>query len=105
MDIDSSNRILIVDDKTGVGCYNRTVELAQRLSSFIEIRTLKDTSMQCNEGLTLVDFDSCIYRKNFEDYSGFANYSSRLLAQRLEQKFEHFWQFAKPSQELRRLSI
>jgi len=98
-------KILLANDKTGAGHYSQTLDLAQRLSSYIEIRTLKNSGIKINEALTLIDYSACIFRKNMSDFSGFASYNSRLLAQRLEHNFEHQWQFAKPSLELRRLAI
>lgn len=101
----SEIKILLADDKTGAGRHSQTLDLAQRLSSYIEIRTLKNSGIKVNESLTLVDHVACVFRKNMTDYSGFASYDSRILAQRLDFNFEHQWQFAKPSQELRRLAI
>ncbi len=98
-------KLLIADDKSGAGYYNPTIAMAQRLSSYIEIRTLKSTGVPLNEMLTLVDYSACIYRKHLSDCSGFANFNSRLLAERLRYNFDHHWQFAKVSQQLRRLAI
>jgi|GEM_PF-1411337 len=98
-------RILLADDKSGAGYYNPTINLAQRLNSYIEIRTLQRTGIHMKEMVTLVDYSASIYRKNLSDFSGFANFNSHLLSERMRNNFEHHWQFAKPSMHLRRLAI
>jgi N-acetylglutamate synthase-like GNAT family acetyltransferase len=98
-------KILLEDDKKGAGDYNPTIELAQKLTSFVEIRTIQNGAKKPNEMITTVDFNAGIYRKNLNNYTGFAHYNNHLVAQRLRDKFEQYWQFAKPSLQLRRLSI
>jgi len=97
-------RILLKDDKTGVGYFNPVVNLAQRLSSFVEIRSLRGNK-KVSEMITTVDFTAGIYRKNLDSFTGFATYNNHLIAQRLQDNYEKHWQFAKPSMETRRLSI
>lgn len=98
-------KILLEDDKKGAGHYNPTVELAQKLTSFIEIRTIQKGAKKPTEMITTVDFTAGIFRQNLNNYTGFAHYNNHLIAQRLRDKFEEHWQFAKPSMQLRRLSI
>jgi len=98
-------RILLEDGKAGAGHFNPLINLAQRLSSFVEIRSLPGNSNNFSEWVTLVDFSAGIYRKTLSSYTGFATYDNQLIAQRLIAKFEDQWQFAKPSIEFRRLAI
>lgn len=98
-------KLLIANDKLGSGYFNPSVNMAQRLSSYVEIRTLNNTGMRIREMITLVDYSACIFRKNVKDASGFASFHNRLLAERMRSNFDHHWQFAKHSQELRRLAI
>ena len=98
-------RILLEDDKKGAGHYNPTIELAQKLTSFIEIRTVQKGAKKPNEMITSVDFTAGIFRKDLDNYAGFAHYNNQLIAQRLRDKFDQHWQYAKPSMQLRRLSL
>ena len=98
-------KILLEDDKKGAGHYNPTIELSQKLTSFIEIRTIQTGAKKPNEMITTVDFTAGIHRKNLSNYTGFAHYNNHLTAQRLRDKYELYWQYAKPSLQLRRLSI
>lgn len=101
----ASIKILLEDDKVGAGHYNPTIELAQKLTSFIEIRAIPKGVKKNNELISCVDFTAGIFRKNSENYTGFAHYNNHLIAERLRNKFEQHWQFAKPSLQMRRLSI
>lgn len=98
-------RILLEDDKKGAGYYNPTIDLAQKLTSFVEIRCIPAGAKKPNEMITAVDFCAGILRKDLNNYAGFANYNNDLVAQRLRDKYEQYWQYAKPSMQLRRLSI
>ncbi len=101
----SEVRLLVANDKQGAGYYNPTIQMAQKLSSYVEVRTLQKTNVRLSEMITLVDFGGNIFRKNLSDYTGFANFNSRLISQRLCDNFEQQWQYARPSVELRRLAI
>lgn len=98
-------KILLGNDKLGAGYHNPCIALAQRLSSYIQIRSLKDTGVRMNEMITLVDFSACIYRKHLSDHNGFGCFHNRLLAERMRSSFDNHWQFGKVSMELRRLAI
>lgn len=98
-------RILLEDDKVGAGHYSPTIELAQKLTSFIEIRAIPKGVKKPTELITCVDFNAGIFRKDLSNYAGFAHYNNQLVAERLRDKFEQHWQYAKPSLQLRRLSI
>jgi N-acetylglutamate synthase-like GNAT family acetyltransferase len=98
-------RILLEDDKKGAGYYNPTIELAQKLTSFVEIRSIPPGAKKPNEMITTVDFGASILRKDLNNYAGFANYHNPVIAQRLRDKYEQYWQHATPSMQLRRLSI
>ena len=98
-------KLLIANDKLGAGYFNPSINLAQRLSSYIQVRTLNKTGLRINEMITLVDHSASIYRKSIKDHNGFACFHNRLLAERMRSNFDHHWQFAKQSQELRRLAI
>lgn len=98
-------RILLEDDKAGAGRFNPMINLAQRLTSFVEIRTLPPGAAKFKEMITLVDFSAGIYRKSMDSHIGFANYNNPMTAERLRDKFEKYWEFSNPSLETRRLTI
>lgn len=98
-------RIMLEDDRSGAGYHNPIIDLAQKLTSFIELRVIPRGALKPGEMITTVDFDGGIYRKNLDSYNGFVNYSNHLIAQRLRDNFDKHWEYAKPSANMRRLSI
>lgn len=98
-------RILLIDDRTGAGYHNPLIDLAQKLTSFIELRVIPRGASRPRDMITTVDFDAGIYRKDLDSYTGFVNYSNHMIAQRLRDSFDQHWQYAKPSANMRRLSI
>lgn len=98
-------KILLASDKQGAGQFNPCVNMAQRLSSYIQIRSLQANGTKLNEMITLVDHSASIYRRHIRDFSGFGYFHNRLLFERMKSNFDQHWQFAKPSVELRRLAI
>lgn len=98
-------RILLIDDRTGAGYHNPLIDLAQKLTSYMEIRVIPRGTSKPTEMMTTIDFDAGIYRKNLDAYSGFVNYANPMIAQRLRDNFDQFWERAKPSANMRRLSI
>jgi len=98
-------RILLEDDRTGSGYYSPIIDLAQKLTSFIEIRVIQPGATKPNEMISTVDVNGGIFRKDLNNYAGFANYNNHLIAERLRDKFDKHWQYAKPSMRLRRLSL
>lgn len=98
-------RILLANDKAGAGYFNPCIHLAQRLSSYFEIRTLQNTGLRMKEMVSLIDFNASIFRKNAQEVNGFGCFYNRLLYERMRSNYDNHWQFAKPSQQLRRLAI
>lgn len=98
-------RILLLNDRVGAGYHNPLIDLAQKLTSYIELRVLTRGASRPNEMITTVDFEAGIYRKDLDSYNGFANYSNQLIAQRLRDSFDQYWERSTPSANMRRLSI
>jgi N-acetylglutamate synthase-like GNAT family acetyltransferase len=98
-------RILLLDDRTGAGYHNPLIDLAQKLTSFIELRVLARGASKPNEMITTVDFSAGIYRKDLDSYNGFVNYGNQMIAQRLRDSFDQYWERSTPSANMRRLSI
>lgn len=98
-------RILLLDDRTGAGYHNPLIDLAQKLTSYIELRVLARGASRPHEMITTVDFEAGIYRKSLDSYNGFVNYSNPLIAQRLRDSFDQYWERSTPSANMRRLSI
>jgi len=96
---------LIYDEKELQGFDHRIVSLAQRFTSFIEIRVIPDDLKNTIIGYYIIDKQFMIYRSNREKYE------ARLFKQRqidVKDKMKHFedvWQQSRPASFLRALNL
>lgn len=99
-------KILLNNDKQGAGYFNACINMAQRLSSYVEIRSTQGGgSGRMSEMITLVDHSGSIFRKHTSNHKGFGCFNNKLIYERMRSNFQNHWQFAKPSMQLRRLAI
>jgi len=81
------------------------VALAQRLSSFIEIRVPAREYDDYNAAFLLVDGTGLIYRTLSDRYEGTVDFNDPRRAQDLGRQFEEMWQTASPDANLRRAHV
>jgi len=98
-------RILIQNSDKAVKQGHRLVELARKLTSFIEIRVQGKRSKEFNEAWLIVD-DTAWIRRNFADtYLSELNCSAARQLKDIEQEFINMWEEASVDPNLRRLSL
>lgn len=98
-------RVLLSDDKQRSTKHSPLVDLAQRLSSFVQIRRVQDKRFTPRAWLYLSDNAHAIERKIQHGFVGKAYIESPGAVQRYNYQFEELWQHSVPSSELRRLAI
>ena len=98
-------RILVKSDRRQTFGHRPIIPLAQKLSSFIQIRTYKNVSYNVKQWVSIIDYDKCISRGIEHGFHGTAYTKNRLLNERMRHQFEDLWQQAQPSIEARRLAI
>ena len=99
-------RILVLDPEALLSRGDhRLVNLAMRLSSYMEIRRPGPDHQAFNEALMVVDRTGCIHRPLSDRYEGVANFHSPLRAAHLAESFEALWQPAEPDPHFRRLML
>ena len=98
-------RILLANDKQRSSRHSPLVDLAQRLSSFVQIRRVQDKRFVPKAWLYLSDNAHAIERKPEHGFVGKAYIESPGAVQRYIYQFEEVWQHSVPSSELRRLVI
>jgi hypothetical protein len=98
-------RILLQDPSRVVRDGHRLVEMARRLSSFIEIRRPGHDHRDCNEAFMIVDNTALLHRRLGDRYEGHACFKQPLRARELGNFFEEVWQRAAPHPELQRLHL
>ncbi|MCU7931861.1 MAG: GNAT family N-acetyltransferase [Candidatus Thiodiazotropha sp. (ex Codakia rugifera)] len=98
-------RILLQDNRLVVQQGHQLVELAQRLSSSIEIRIPGEAYLDYLENFMLVDNCGYIHRKLAENLLGVACYSDRHRVNRMQTIFDDAWEHGIPDRELARLHL
>lgn len=98
-------RIVLQDNTLAVQQGHRLVELAQRLSTTIEIRKPGEAYMDYAENFMLVDEAGYLHRKQAENLIGTACYNDRQRANRLQAIFDEAWEYGVPDRELARLHL
>jgi hypothetical protein len=83
---------------------HRLVALAQRLSSYIEIRKPGRSHSAFNAGVLLVDECGYLNRMFADRYEGNASFNDIRTCKALTDSFQEMWQAGEPDPNLRRLS-
>ncbi len=97
--------ILIMESKPVVASGHRLVDLAQQLSSYIEIRKPDKKHAGYNCAFLLADRVGSIHRQLADRFDGVVNFGDRRTATELAETFDEMWTHAEPDPDLRRLRI
>lgn len=97
--------ILIQDSDKAIKSGHRLVNLAQRLSSKIEIRKPIEEYKHINSAFVVVDETAYIKRNVADRYDADASFSDRLTARDLTLFFKEVWQRSQQDTQLRRIHI
>lgn len=81
---------------------HRLVALAQRLSSFVELRVPAREFDDYNAAVLVVDDAGIIHRRHSDRFEASVNFNDPRMAQELGRQFEEMWQTAVPDVNLRR---
>ncbi len=98
-------RILVQDPTSLVSHGHRLVELAIRLSSFLELRRPDPEQPARNDAFLIADATGVLYLRQADRYEGEACFNDRKWAAELLRAFEEMWQHAQPDPNFRRLGI
>ncbi|PHS15664.1 MAG: hypothetical protein COA86_13355 [Kangiella sp.] len=96
---------LIYDEKELQGFDHRIVSLAQRFTSFIEIRVIPEDLKNTNAGYYIVDKQFMIYRSNRENYEALLFKQRQIEVKDKIKHFEDVWQQSRPASFLRALHL
>jgi hypothetical protein len=98
-------RIVVLDANAVVTRGHRLLELAARLSTFIEIRVPGQSHRDFNQAIYIADGAGVIHRLLSDRYDGVANFNDRSLAGELLRKFDNMWEHASGDPSMRRLRL
>ena len=98
-------RLFILDPRPLVGQGHRLIELATRLTSFIEIRTPAPQHKSFNEALLIADNVGYVRRQFSDRFEAEVDFASRRSATALTERFEQLWQRGQLDANFRRLHL
>jgi hypothetical protein len=97
--------ILLQDPTRAVKEGHRLVELARRLSSYIEIRRPAQQHAERTEAFLIADEAGVLRRPLADRYEGMLSFHAPLEARRLVTLFAEMWEKSESDPELRRLHL
>lgn len=98
-------RILLLDPGPVVSRGHRLIQLAQRLSSFVQLRVPSPEHKEFNEAWLVVDKRAYAHRRFSDRFEATVNFNDPRLASQLGNRFDEIWQRATPDPNLRRLHL
>jgi len=98
-------RIVSIDPGAAIRAGHRLVTLAQRFSSYIEVRRASRDHAGLAETWLVADEEAVLFRPVATRYEGYADLHAPLEARRHLKTFEDVWGKAEPDPEFRRLGI
>ncbi len=98
-------RILAKDPLPAVKENHRFIELAYRLSSFIEIRIPTPEYREHNSAFVVADGQGVVHRLQADRFEATVNFAQITLAGELLREFNAMWSSALPDPALRRLHL
>lgn len=98
-------RIACIDPGASVRAGHRIIALAQRFSSYIEVRRASKDHENLVDSYLVADDVALLYRPLCTRYEGFADLRAPIQAREKLRGFEDIWQQGEPDPEFRRLGI
>jgi hypothetical protein len=98
-------RVLVHDAQSIARHGHRLLDVAARLSSFIEIRKPGPDHKDYNGGMFIADVRGYVTRRTADRYTGAANFNGPREAALLLDEFEEMWQKSTPDANLRKFRI
>lgn len=98
-------RVVCLDSGPSVRAQHRFIGLAQRFSSYIEVRRASRDHAGLTDTYLVADETALLYRPLYSRYEGYADLNAPMEARQRLRAFEDIWQQAEPDPEFRRLGI
>ena len=98
-------RVVCIDPGPSVRAGHRLIAVAQRFSSYIEVRRASRDHAERADTFLVADDEALLYRPLATRYEGYADMHAPLEARERLRAFEEIWQQGEPDPEFRRLGI
>ncbi len=98
-------RAVSIDPGSAVRAGHRLISLAQRFSSYIEVRRASRDHANLTHTFLVADDVALLYRPLSSRYEGYADLHAPMEARQKLKAFDDIWEQAEPDPEFRRLGI
>ena len=98
-------RILAFEPELIVRKGHKLVDLAGKISSYIEIRKPSSQYKSFNEAVLIADEIGYLFRESAEQYRGKVNFNGRRESKHMLDVFNSMWETSKPDPNFRRMHI
>ena len=98
-------RILVFEPELIVRRGHKVLDLAGKISSYIELLKPSPEYKSFNETVLIADETGYLFRENADRYKGKVNFNSRRESKCMLEVFNDMWETAKPDPNLRRMHI
>lgn len=98
-------RIVCIDPGASVRAGHRLIAVAQRFSSYMEVRRASKDHVQLPETFLVADEEAVLFRPIATRPEGYADTHAPLEARKFLKQFSDIWEKAEPDPEFRRLGI
>ncbi|HSN17485.1 MAG TPA: hypothetical protein VLV87_04685 [Gammaproteobacteria bacterium] len=98
-------RIVCIDPGASVRAGHRLIAVAQRFSSYVEVRRAAKDHSQLAETFLVADEEAVLFRPIASRYEGYSDLHAPLEARKFLKQFAEIWEIAEPDPEFRRLGI
>lgn len=98
-------RIVSIDPGASIRAGHRVIALAQRFSSYVEVRRASKDHALLAETFLVADEAAVLFRPIASRYEGYADLHAPLEARQSLKLFADIWEKAEPDPEFRRLGI
>jgi hypothetical protein len=98
-------RIVCIDPSQSIRAGHRLIAVAQRFSSYMEVRRASRDHAQLAETFLVADEEAVLFRPIATRYEGFADLHAPQQARQYLKQFGDIWEKAEPDPEFRRLGI
>ena len=98
-------RIVCIDPGPSIRAGHRLISVAQRFSSYMEVRRAAKDHAQLAETFLVADEEAVLFRPIATRYEGYADLHAPLEARKFVRQFAEIWEIAEPDPEFRRLGI
>ena len=98
-------RIVCKDPGASIRAGHRLIALAQRFSSYMEVRRASKDHEQMAETFLVADEEAVLFRPLASRYEGYADVHAPFEARQFLKTFSDIWEKAEPDPEFRRLGI